>query len=277
MPLQDYQTYTLLLGGILFSVTKSTNLSSPRLSFLFTSPLPYHLKSSYSLSFLNSRLLLVVLSVSSRLMVSKADTSPMRVADRFGLTFYDTWADSVSQPQTCTTASECSYNKKSFFPFHWILVINLAVRNMVRKLWWVSQYRYKRWAKVFISVNNWNGKINLSITKKTLPFFHLQNVENFHQLSPQQKNKGKLLFPLVSKITWKPGSIIPGVSEMSVFLSDAVQNPESTFQSQETKEELNNKMSVPILAAVNSSAPPSKFRLYFKSNKQSLKFNVIRT
>lgn len=127
-----------VLGGILFSVTKSTNLSSPSLSFLFTSPLPYHLKSSYSLSFLNSRLLLVVLSGSSRLIVSKVDISPMRVADRFGLTSYDTWADSMLQPQSCTTASECSCNEKSFLPFHVTFPLDISYQSSksyaVRKL-----------------------------------------------------------------------------------------------------------------------------------------------
>lgn len=40
--------YFATLCGMLFSNTKSTNLSSTSLSFLFTSPLPYHLKSYYS-------------------------------------------------------------------------------------------------------------------------------------------------------------------------------------------------------------------------------------
>lgn len=65
-------------GGMLFINNRHTNLSSPSFSFLFTSPLPYHLKSCYSLSLL-SRLLLVVLSASSRLIVPKADISSTRV------------------------------------------------------------------------------------------------------------------------------------------------------------------------------------------------------
>lgn len=114
-------THSAVIGGMLFINTKSTKLSSPSLSFLFTSPLPYHLKSCCSLAFLNSRLLLVVLSVSSRLIVSKADISSMHVSDRFGLTFYDTCADSTSQPQIHTTASEGPYglcNQKRFSYFY---------------------------------------------------------------------------------------------------------------------------------------------------------------
>lgn len=110
-------------GGMLFINTESTNLSSPSFPFLFTSPLPYHPKSCYSISFLNSRLLLVVLSASSRLIVSKADISSMRVSDRFGLTFYDTCADSTLPPQIHTTAAEqaqglCNQKKQNFSSFY---------------------------------------------------------------------------------------------------------------------------------------------------------------
>lgn len=57
MPLWDYQGErdVAVWGGILFINTKSTNLSSPSFPFLFTSPLPYQLKSCYSLSLFSSQ------------------------------------------------------------------------------------------------------------------------------------------------------------------------------------------------------------------------------
>jgi len=162
--------------------TKSTNLSPPSLSFLFISPLPYHLKSCYSLSFLNSRLLLVVLSVSSRLIVSKADISSTRASDRFGLTFYDTCADSTSQAQVHTTASECTWGpgiQRSFLIFTQRFPRDLStgylVSNLVNLLWSQNMSESVQIQEVGKSLHfsqQLKWKKNLSITKKDmLPFF----------------------------------------------------------------------------------------------------------
>lgn len=179
----------------------------------------------------------------------------------------------------------------STWPFHWILVINLAnlmpSENSAESASTDTRGELRSSFQSTIEIE----KSTWVLLKRHYPFFISKMLKISISFPPQQKNKGKPLFPclqtVVSKITWKSGSITSKLlCTHSLFLESVKlvssywtlwQNPESTFQTQEIKEELNNKMPVPILAAVNSSAPPCKFCLYFKSNKQSFKFNVTWT
>lgn len=86
-----------------------------------------------------------------------------------------------------------------------------------------------------------------------LPFFYLQNInfENFHQIFPQQKNKGKPLFPLALKITGKPRSITSKLLHIQSLFLDSVkqvfsyltlwQNPDPNFKTHKIEKELNNQ------------------------------------
>lgn len=125
MPLWDYQGQTLLCEVGCYLLTPKAQTCHPQ---AFLSCLPHLSPISLnpailSPSFLNSRLLLVVLSASSRLIVSKADISSMRVSDRFGLTFYDTSADSTLPPQIQLQLSKlkdsATKRNKTFLPFIW--------------------------------------------------------------------------------------------------------------------------------------------------------------